>query len=253
MNSLGIAAIAFACSAAGGAAGLVLRPRLPGAHLSGDAKEVIKLGTGLVGTMAALVLGLLVASATSAFDSVDDHFQRIATDFVLLDRGLAHYGPEAAEARAKLRVTIAAMHDRLWPPGGARPADLEPTATKAVGGAMFDAIRDLAPTTDSQKLIKAQAVEACADLARARLDVGRGSGGTVPTPFLVVLMFWLAALFAGFALLAEPNATVLAVILVCALSVSAALFLILDLDQPFDGLIRIDDEALRSAMAQVGK
>jgi hypothetical protein len=118
---------------------------------------------------------------------------------------------------------------------------------------MFDAIRDLAPATESQRLIKTQAIQICTDLARARLDLARGSGCSVPTPFLVVLMFWLAALFAGFGLLARPNATVLAVILVCALSVAAALFLILDLDQPFDGLIRVDDESLRGAMSQLAR
>ena len=252
MNSLGIAAVAFVCSMGGGLVGLLLRRRLPESHLDEDTKEVVKLGTGLVGTMAALVLGLLVASATGAFDAEDGRIQQLATDFVLLDRGLAHYGPEASVARARLRVTLTTMLDRLQVAGGSRvPAQGVEVST--TGGAMFDAIRDLVPKNDAQRMIQSQAIQTCAELAKTRLALDHGADNPIPTPFLVVLMCWLAILFVGFGLLARRNATVVVVIVLCALSVSAALFLILDLDQPFEGLIRIDDDALREALSQIGR
>ena len=72
-------------------------------------------------------------------------------------------------------------------------------------------------------------------------------------PFLVVLVFWLTILFISFGLFAPPNATVIATLFVCALSVSGAIFLILELDQPFEGLIRISSAPLRNALAHLGQ
>ena len=253
MNSFAVASVAFACSFGGGAIGLVLRSRLPESHLDEDSKEVIKLGAGLVGTMAALVLGLLVASAASAFDSEDDRFQQLATDFVLLDRGLAHYGPEAAEARTRLRVAVTTMIDRLWPTDGSRSPRFDSAEITSAGGALFDAIRDLVPHNDVQRLMQARAIEISGGLAKSRLALGQGATNSIPTPFLVVLMSWLAVLFVGFGLLSKHNAIVIVVILLCALSVSAAIYLIVDLDQPFEGLIRISDDSLRAALSQLGR
>ena len=253
MNPFVVAAVAFACSIGGGLIGVWLRPRLPESHLDEDTKELVKIGTGLIGTMSALILGLLVASATSAFSAEDDRVQQLATDFVLLDRGLAHYGPEAADARVKLRVAVEAMRGRVWGADGSPPPGFDAPEIAKAGGSMFDAIRDLTPHSEGQRQIQARSIEIGATLARTRLALAQGADSSIPMPFLVVLMSWLVILFVGFGLLARRNATVIVVILACALSIATALFLIIDLDQPFDGLIRVSDDPLREALALLGR
>ena len=168
MSSLGIAVIAFACAFGGAALGISLRAALPESHLSDDSKEVIKLGTGFVGTMAALVLGLLVASAASAFDAEESGFQRLATNYILLDRALAHYGPEAEGAREKLRRSVDAILDRLWPANGRRSSGFSAPEITAANGALFDSIRDLSPRNDAQRLIQSQVVQIGFELGKTR-------------------------------------------------------------------------------------
>ena len=107
MSSISITLIAFACVFGGALLGLLLQTVLPRHHLHVDSKDVVKLGMGLVGTMAALVLGLLVASAKGSYDAQSTELTDLAANVVLLDRVLAHYGPETKEARELLRSTVA--------------------------------------------------------------------------------------------------------------------------------------------------
>jgi hypothetical protein len=253
MSTIGVALISLIASFGGAVAGVLIRERLPGAHISQDAAEVVKLSTGLIGTMAALVLGLLVASAATEFNAEATGLQTLATNFVLLDRALRHYGPEAVPARERLRSvvdqTINNATDRNTTPLAIAKA--APVASAA--SAMFDAIRDLDPHTNAQKMIQNQCVQVCADVARARWALIEGADNPIPTLFLAVLMFWLMALFLGFGLLSPRNGTVLAVLFVSALSVAAALLIILDLNQPFDGLIRVSIDPIRDALAELKK
>ena len=251
MSAIGIALISLICSFGGACIGVLLRERLPDAHLSQETAEVVKLGTGLVGTMAALVLGLLVASAAAEFNSEATGLQTLATDFILLDRALKHYGPEASTARAGvhnlLEQTINQATSRERTP-------LETVSTgrlSIVASSMFDAIRDLNPRTDAQKTIQNQCMQICAELTRTRWTLIQGANNPIPMPFLVILMFWLAALFLGFGLLAPRNGTVLTVLFVSAVSVAAAIFLILDLNEPFDGLIRVSIDPMRDSLAEL--
>lgn len=253
MSSIAIAVIAFACAFGGAALGIFLRAILPESHLSNDSKDVIKLGTGFIGTMAALVLGLLVASATSAFNSEASGFQQLATNYILLDRVLAHYGPEAKGGREQLRHSVDTILNRLWPANGPRSPRFSAPEITVANRALFDSIRDLSPRNDAQRLVQAQAVQIGVELGKTRWVLSQGEDSSVPIPFLVVLMFWLSALFTAFGLLSPRNATVITVLFVCALSVAGAIFLILDLDQPFEGLIRISSGPLRDALSQLGR
>jgi len=253
MYSSAIGLIAFASAFGGSALGMLASTVIPQSHRCEDSKEIIKLGTGLIGTMAALILGLLVASAASSFDSEQNGFQQLATNFILLDRALEHYGPEAKHARELLRGVVVTMIDRLWPSLSTGSSRMTAREVTVAGGKLFDAIRDLRPENDVQKLIQSQAIQLSLELARTRWVLSQGEENNVPIPFLVVLMFWLAVLFMGFGLLAPRNATVISVIVVCAVSVAAALFLILDLDQPFEGMIRLSSDPLRLALTQIGR
>ena len=194
---------------------------LPDPHLSSDSKDVIKMGTGLIATMSALVLGLLIASAKSTLDAQRTGFQQMATNVVLLDRTLARYGPEATPARGMLRETVAAAIDRLWPADRSPAAGLDSPEITVNGNALYEAIRDLSPKTDAQRASQAQAIQIAADMARTRWLLSQRDDGSIPKPFLAILVFWLSVLFISFGLFSPRNATVIVVLVICALSVAA--------------------------------
>jgi hypothetical protein len=113
VGSMGVGGIVFACTFGGALVGMLLRATLPVHHLSSDSKDVVKLGTGLIATLSALVLGLLIASAKSSFDAQRTGFQQLSANLVMLDRALARYGPETKDAREALRQLVASAIDRL--------------------------------------------------------------------------------------------------------------------------------------------
>jgi hypothetical protein len=204
--------------------------------------------------LTALVLGFLVASAKSSFDAKTDGVARAAAAIILLDRVMAQYGPETSGARELLRKAAAARIDQMRPGAGITP----PTA----GGAdVADAIEvlerqlhDLRPATDAQRALQSRALEITGELAQTRwLTLIRAAGTTIPAAFLVVLASWLTIVFAGFGLLAPRNAAVVLWLILCAISVSAAIFVILDLDSPYGGVIRIPDIPMHFALGQLGR
>jgi hypothetical protein len=210
-------------------------------------KDIVRLGTGLVGTIAALVLGLLIASAKTSYDAQSSQLQRITADVILLDRLLALYGPEASMARNSLRGAIGPMVEGLWSEKDERQrhASFEPTDA---GIATYTAVEQLSAQTEAQRLLKARAVEVLNDLVQTRLLLFARGDNSIPTPFLAVLVFWLGIIFASFSLFSRVNPTLTIVLLVFALSVSGAIFLILELGHPFVGLMQFSDAALRNAL-----
>jgi hypothetical protein len=253
VDSLTVAAIVFAATFGGAALGMLLRKALPDPHLSSESKDVMKMGTGLIATISALVLGLLIASAKGSFDVQRSGFQQIAASFVVLDKTLANYGPEAKPARALLRRTVSALIERLWPADGSRGSALDATEITELGGGLLNAVRELTPHTDLQRTLQAQALQIGAEMGRLRWSMSQQEDSAIPTPFLVVLVFWLFVLFTSFGLFSPWNATVIAVHLVCALSVAGALFLIVDLSQPFQGVFQIPSTPFRKALGQLEK
>ena len=254
MDSLRIAAIVLGCTLLGGGVGCFLRRFLPESHLSGESKDVIKQGFGLIATMVALVLGLLVASAKSAFDAQNTGFGQLSTNIIVLDRALDQYGPEAKPVREKLRRAVTSMIDHLWPAQGSGPAlAVDSREITADGASLFRSIRELSPKDDSQRSIQSQAIQVGADLAKTRWTLSQPAVPLLPDPFLVVLAFWLTVLFASFGLLTPRNGTVVVTLFVCALSMAGAMFLIIDLGEPLGGLIQISDASLRYALTQIGR
>jgi hypothetical protein len=223
---------------------------LPEHHLSTESKDVVKLGVALIATMSALVLGLLIASAKSAFDTRSNQVVQASADIILLDRVLARYGPETKDARTVLKRSVTAAVDRFWPANDAPPIALEPTASPVE--ALYDEIDALSPKNETQSAMRSQAVAMALDMARTRLLLFEHLGTSIPVPFLVVLVFWLCIIFASFGLFAPKNATVIAVLCVCALSVAGAIFLIIELDRSFEGLLQISGAPMRAALAQLG-
>jgi hypothetical protein len=253
VGSIAIGGIVFACTFGGALAGMILRAVLPEHHVSQESKDVVKLGMGLIATLAALVLGLLIASAKSSFDAQRTGFQQLAANLVLLDRALARYGPETKDTRAALRRLVASTIERLWPENASMASGLDASPLTASGGKLIDQIRDLTPKNEGQRWAQSQALQLTTELARSRWLLIEQNESAIPTPFLVVVVFWLTVLFASFGLFSPWNSTVVATLLVCALSVAGAIFLIVDLDEPFGGLIQISSTPLRNALSQLGQ
>jgi hypothetical protein len=251
MNPFLVGASVFASVFGAALLAMRLRSKLPDQHLGADTKETVKLAMGLVATMSALVLGLLVASAKGSYDAQRTAVIQMAGKAVYLDRVLAHYGPEAAGARVALRQALAGAMAQTWPASSAQPAQLAPNLASAEG--VQDAIQKLTPQNDPQRALKLQALAVAWDLAQMRWLLFEQSGTTISAPLVVVVVSWLAVLFFSFGLFGPPNGTAVAALLVAALAVSGAIFLVLELDRPFGGLIRISNQPVLNALGQLGQ
>jgi hypothetical protein len=247
MSSTTISLIVFACVFGGALLGIFLHAVLPQHHLSNESKDIVKLGMGLVGTMAALVLGLLVASAKGSYDTQSAELTQMSANIALLDRVLALYGPETKETRALLRGAVARVLDQMW-----SSASLS-VPTAAGGEILYDKIQGLSPKNDTQRSLQGQALSMAMDLGKTRWLMYEQAITSVSIPLLVVLVLWLAAIFISFGLFAPFNATVVASLFVSALSVSGAIFLILEMYTPYAGLIQLSSAPLRAALAHLGQ
>jgi hypothetical protein len=253
LTALAISGLIFACTFGAAILGMVLRSKLPDDHLDEDSQDVIKLVMGLVATMAALVLGLLIASANSSYQTQNDELQQLSASIIELDGLLVHYGPEASQSRQILREVVAAGAEKFLPKDGAAPKRPAPPERPAAAGAFYESIAQLSPATDVQRFIQTRAIEIGSSLRRTRALMLEQRGSSIPLPFLTVLVIWVSMLFLGFGLFARINTTVVAAFLAGALSVSSAIFLILELNQPYGGLMRISDAPLRNALATISR
>jgi hypothetical protein len=253
MHHLNVALIVLACVFCSALLGLYLRTLLPEHHLSDDSIAVVKLAIGLIATMAALVLGLLISSAKSSFDTVNSEVTRDAANIILLDRVLAQYGPQAEEVRALLKQSVAegleaiASHDR------AKMASLHSPETYRRGEYFQRKLMELTPQNDMQRRLQARAIEIAENVLAVR-ELGRLQAvGTTPAPLLITLVLWLCIIFGAFGLFAPPNATVTIALFLGALSTSIAIFLILEMNTPIDGLFTVSLTPMRDALAVLGQ
>jgi hypothetical protein len=242
--------IVFACVFGGALLGMTLRNLLPEHHLDPDSRNVVNLGMALIGTMTALLLGLLIASAKSSWDAQKGEVTDISADIIQLDRMLARYGPEAKPAREVLRGVVASASGS-WSKGTSRSEWLDSAQIRAGAASLYEAIRELAPRNEFERSLQSQALQLDVELGRTRSLLLEQAGSSIPVPFLVVVVFWLTVIFTSFGLFAPRNATVVATLFVCALSVSGAIFLILELDSPFAGLLKISNAPLQDAIAHI--
>jgi len=219
--------------------------------LSTESKDAVKLAMGLVATMSALVLGLLVSSAKGAYDTERSEVIQMAAKVTFLGRVLAAYGPEAAGVRAQLGETMEEGIREMWPGEMRRPARLAPNTQAA--NAAYGAIQALSPHNDMQAALKAQAASLAVDVAQIRSLLVAQSVPSISKPMLIILVLWLVIIFLGFSVLAPPNATTILALTVSALAVSGAILLILELDEPFGGLIGISSEPMLNALHQLAK
>ena len=251
MSSLETSLVALLCLVAGFLLGMWLQYLLPDHHLTKDSQDTVKLGAGMVATMSALILGLLVSSAKSSFDAVNVSIAQNGARVIQIDHLLAEYGPETRPFRDALKASVAERVQKIWgqPAGGSALHNIEKST------AMLDfqtALQKLTPTTEAQKSLLNQCLQISSDIWQSRLLIIEEQQEPVPPVFLVLLVFWLTLLFLSFGLFAPRNVTVFAVLLVCAVSVASAVFLILEMSHPLDGLIKVSSAPLLKALELIG-
>ena len=234
-----------------GLLGMLLRRALPQDHLSDDSKDVVKLGMGLIGTMAALVLGLLIYSAKASYDTQSTALLNMSANIISLDRTLARYGPEAQPPRESLRSEVVHLMDRLWPKNMSEMAQLTPTGM--LSGNVYDSIEKLSPKDDRQRLFRSESLTLATEIAQARWLMYEQGTTMVCKPLVVAVVFWLTFIFLSWGLFAPVNGTVIATFFIAAFSVSAALFLVQEMYMPYAGIIRISSISLRAALSQLGQ
>lgn len=254
MSPISIALVVFLCTFGGALAGMYLRTTLPDDHVEDRSKSTVTASIGLVATMTALVLGLVTASAKSSYDAVDSGVKHTAAQILILDRTLARYGPEARDIRNRLQELLKARVDAVWPDGSSPKASKLVIANDLTSSEhLAHAIRTLTPANDAQRTLQMRAAELAEQVLDARWVVGASAESVVPTAFLVILIFWLSVTFTNFGLFAPRNRTVTTALVISALSVSCAIFLVLELGSPFDGVVKVSGEPMRHALSLLNR
>ena len=244
----------LACVFAGALLGMFLRDRIPEHHLSAETENVIKLGMGLIATITALVLGLLIATAKTSFETQDDAVKHTAARVLLLDHMLARYGPETKSTRELLRRSVADRLEAIWPEDRSQKPRFDSNDATTAGVQTIESlILQLSPKNDVQRWLQSEALRVGRDIMETRWLVLGGRGSSVPLLFVAIVVFWLTILFGSFGLFAPRNATVIAVLFLCAASVAGSMFLILEMDRPFDGVIKVSSTPIRYALSQLGR
>jgi hypothetical protein len=254
MSAVAIGLLVLGCVFGGALIGMYLRTILPEHHLGDESKDVVKLVTGLVATLSALVLGLLIASAKSSFDTINEGVRLSAARVIVLDRALAQYGPEAKDLREQFRSSFKARVDLLFATNRSLGAAASSPETTAANEGLQAKLRELKPQTDSQRSLQSRALEMADAVAQARWFALEHENNTIPRPFLIVLVFWLSAMFASFGLFAPRNALAFTVLFLGALSLAASVFLIEELNEPLGGgFITVSRAPLDIAYSQLGQ
>jgi hypothetical protein len=224
---------------------------LPEEQLSAESKDAVKLAMGLIATMTAVLLGLLITSAKGAYDTAESEVMQMAAKVALLDRVLKLYGPEAADARHALRDAIAEGVRSTWPAKPSSHVELDPN--EQMGDAVYVSVHRLAPHDETQRALKTQATTLMVQLAELRSLLQAQAIPSVSRPLLIALVSWLILIFFGFSVVVPANATSTLALVAGAFSVACAIFLILELDHPFAGVLRIPSDPMISTLNHLGK
>jgi hypothetical protein len=251
MSALLTCSIISSCLVGSVWVGMRLRRLLPEHHLSSESRDAVKLAMGLVATMTALLLGLLVSSAKGSYDSDRTQVIQMAGKLAFLDRLLALYGPETSEQRALLRTSAEDAVRSIWGEEGI--SSTTPPSGPRNGDAFYFSIQGLSPKDDTQRSLKQQILNLATDLGQMKSLLLAQSVASISKPLLTAVVCWLVIIFVSFSLLAPPNTTAMLALVVSALAVAGAIFLILELDHPFSGLIQISSRPIHSALTQPGK
>jgi len=249
MHALVVSSLVFALVFAGSLAGMTIRRAVPETHFTPEAKDTIRLAIGLVVTMTGLVLGMLVSSAKTFYDGEKNQVAEMASQVVLFDDMCSAYGPETQQTRIEARQFVEDAVDRIWPKEKSQLYQLRPANNVQ---SLYKQLQLLVPKNDTQASDKAQLLSLNMSLKKGYWLMYLQTVQTpIPTPLLGVVTSWLVAIFISFGMFAPRNLTVMATLIVCAMAVSAAIFIILSMYSPFTGILRISSAAVRDAVHQM--
>jgi len=243
------AVLVFGCLVLAVLLGRPCSRRLSEHHLTAETRDTIKLSLGLVATMSALLLGLLVSSAKGAYDSQRQQVEQMAAKVAALDRVLALYGVESASVRQELRVTVESAIARAWPEQADASTDLVPDFQS--GDAIYRSVQLLMPIDAVQGDLKAAAADLTLELGQDRALLASRALQGAPTPLLVIVVGWLVLILFGFSVLAPRNVVATVALTVAAAAVSGAILLMLEFYEPFGGLIQISREPMVAAISRI--
>jgi hypothetical protein len=252
MKSGLVALIVFACVFGSAMIGFLLGKVLPDRHLDNNAKDIVKLATGLIATLSALVLGLLVSSAKGTFDQVSDEITQNAVNIIMLDRALAEFGPETREVRALVKDSYTEATAQLTSGNEADQEKWDSPEGVARLEAVQSAIKALAPKNETQKTAQARALQVSSEILTGRWSLIVQREGTISVALLVIMVFWLSVIFAAWGVFSPRNLVVAVSLLASSLAVAGATFLILEMDSPFSGWIRVSSVPIKRAIAHLG-
>lgn len=253
MGPPSIALILLACVFGGALIGMWLQKVLPDHHLSHETKDVVRLATALIATVTAMVLGLLVSSAKTNFDRFDDELTQNAARVVMLDRALDEYGPETDDIRAMIKSTYTRRIEALFSSDAAAQDELDGRFAVAREEAIDGRLFALAPASPAQQGLQTRALELNAEINTTRALMHAQREDSIPTALLVVLGTWLTIIFTTFGLFAPHNAVALGALLACAMSASGAVFLMMEMNSPFNGVITLSSAPMRDALHFLGQ
>jgi hypothetical protein len=253
MRSLAISLTVVVVVMSGALLGGFVRSRLPKHHLDSDTRDIVKGGIGLLATLAALVLGLIIASAKNSFDAKSEEVQSAAVKILHLDSSLRELGTVGETARQQLLSTVRTRIDQIWGTHRGGQVALANLAQQPKLEELQAAIRAISPNDEAMKSAIAKALQATDDLVQIRTLIVADRGSAIIMPLLVLLVFWFTVIAMGLNLFASRNGTTLTFNALCALSIASAIFLILEMDQAFGGLIQVSDAPLRAALAQLAR
>jgi fumarate reductase subunit D len=248
---------------ASSALGLIVQPYLSEHHRSRETMELVRLVVAMLVTFTALVLGMLTTSVKSSFDKADSGMKGFAAELIQLDESLRQYGGEAASAREQLRNYTAAVIASIWfeevtPPSNYYPKGLPHGMSEslALGDKLNQVglmIRQLEPQDAMHRQLVADCIQRFNRVTERRWQLIEDAGGVISVPFASVVILWLAIVFASFGLNAPRNALVCVTISIAAVSIASVIYLILDLDSPFTGVIAVSSHAMRGALAHLSR
>jgi hypothetical protein len=253
MASLITALVTLACLCVGTILGSLIRGRLPQHHLLDDSRDVVKLASGMIATLVALVIGLLVSSSKSTYDQASAGVTQIGAKVILLDRTLERYGPETKKIRGRMREGIANSVERLWPMKRGASPNLAAIEQGSSMDDVHDMIAQLDPKDEPHRILRSHALTTSMELAQSRWLIIEQAQTTLPAAFLGMLVFWLTVLFASLGLLAPRNATTWCSLFVCAVSMAGAIYLILEMNRPLEGAVQISPAPLQKALSVIGR
>jgi hypothetical protein len=240
--SLAVAAFVFA----GGMIGLSLHRMIPNRHLTKETLEVVRMGTGMLSVLSSLVLAMLISTAKTTYDSTDRDLRTFSADLILLDETLRDYGNDARAPRDLLRRYTARMIAETWPAADAPPV-LDDVTSAQMLERVREAIRALKPIDAGQHWLQDQALQVHVGLLRERWQFIQNEGPSVRPVVLIILVSWISFIFASFGLNAPQNAVVVAAFLICSLAIGGSVFLVLAMDNPLTGVMRVSAEPMRRA------